>query len=250
MKVQVLYFAALRERVGVESEELELAEGARVRELLASLAERHDFLRGLRGFRVAVDQAFAKEDAVLTEGAEVALIPPVAGGSADDAPVEDECLHVALVEEPITADGLHALATHPESGAVQVFLGVVRNHHEGRQVLHLEYQAYEAMAVEEMRRIGMRLLVEHPEVRRVALVHRVGDLQIGEASVGVAVSTPHRRHAFRACEWGIDRIKETVPVWKREHYTDGEPEWVRANCMHHAHDEGDAPVPGPALDEQ
>ncbi len=228
MRVRVLYFAALAEKVGSSGEEIELPAGALVRDLLAVLSGRHAFLRGLRGFRVAVDHRFASAEAPLAEGAEVALIPPVAGGA-------DDRLRISLGSAPIDPATLLEAVADPRSGAVLVFLGVVRNHEKGRRVLHLEYQAYEKMAELELVRLGEELLERFPGVRKAALVHRFGDLAIGEASVGVAVSSDHRGVSFDACEWGIDTLKERVPIWKREHYEDGEAEWVRADCMGHDH---------------
>lgn len=229
MKIRILYFAALKERLGLPEEPLELPDGSRVADLVAALAARHPYLRGLRGFRVAVNQAYAKDGDPVPDGAEVALIPPVSGGAP--APTV-----IRLVREAFTGDQLWKLVDHPSAGAVAVFLGVVRDWNDGRPVLHLEYEAYEAMARAELERVAARVREAYPDVLGVALFHRFGDLAIGEASVGVAVSSPHRAEAFEACRLGIDTIKETVPIWKREHYADGPPEWVRADCMGHRHE--------------
>lgn len=222
----MLYFAALRERVGAGEEDLELAPDADVAALLAALGERHAALRGLTGFRVAVNQRFADPGDAVPDGAEVALIPPVAGGAPAAAAV-----HVALTREPLRAEALLARVDHPEAGAQAIFLGVVRDHHRGRAVARMEYEAYEAMAVSELEGVARDLLAAHPDVRAVALEHRFGTLEIGEASVGVAVSSPHRKEAFAACQWGIDTIKERVPIWKKEHYLEGDHHWVRADEM-------------------
>lgn len=234
-KVRVLYFAALRERLGVGEEELELPADADVAMLLAALRDRHEVLRGLKGFRVAVNQRFSKEADAVPDGAEVALIPPVAGGAPEGPRV-----HVALTREPIRADALIARVDHPEAGAQAVFLGVVRDHHRGRAVARMEYEAYEAMAVSELQGVADKLLAQHPDVRGVALEHRFGALEIGEASVGVAVSSPHRKESFVACQWGIDTIKERVPIWKKEHYVEGDHHWVRADEMGERETEGAA----------
>lgn len=240
-KVRVLYFAALRERLGTDEEDLELSDGADVAALLAALRQRHEALRGLTGFRVAVNQRFAREADLVPDGAEVALIPPVAGGAP-----EGPRIHVALTREPIRADALIEKVEHPEAGAQAVFLGVVRDHHRGRAVARMEYEAYQAMAVSELEAVAAQLLVEHPEVRGVALEHRFGTLQIGEASVGVAVSSPHRQQAFLACQWGIDTIKERVPIWKKEHYVEGDHHWVRADEMGEREAAGSQPGRGPS----
>jgi len=233
MRVRVLYFAALRERVGVPEEELEAPEGTRVEGLLELLRERHEGLRGLQGFRVAINQRFSTLEAEVPAEAEVALIPPVAGGAGD---------WVALVRAPILPDALQRAVEHPGAGAQALFLGVVRDHHAGREVARMDYEAYEAMAEAELGRIAERLREGHPEVLRLALVHRFGRLEIGEASVGIAVASAHRKAAFRACEWAIDAVKETVPIWKLEHYADGERSWVRADEM--GVGEPAAPPPG------
>lgn len=227
MKIRLLYFAALRERLGLEEEVLELPEAATVAVLLEVLAERHELFRGLRGFRIAVDRKFARNRDVIPEGAEVAVIPPVAGGGSEEA---IRC-RVALVKDPITQDDLVGQLGDPGAGAQVVFLGVVRDHHQGRDVARIDYQAYEAMAEAELERIGERLLEQHPEVLRAVLVHRFGLLEVGEASVGVGVATGHRGEAFEACRWAIDAIKESVPIWKKEHYLEGDHHWVRADEM-------------------
>jgi molybdopterin synthase catalytic subunit len=226
MKIRLLYFAALRERLGVDQEALELTDGATVQDLLVVLAEKYELFRGLRGFRVAVNQKFAREADPISEGAEVAIIPPVAGGCGDTSRVT-----VSLTRAEISCDALLEQIRHPGSGAQVSFLGVVRDNHQGREVARIDYQAYEAMAEAELARIGERLLEAHPEVLRACLVHRFGVLEVGEASVGVAVSTGHRGSAFEACRFGIDAIKESVPIWKKEHYVEGDHHWVRADEM-------------------
>lgn len=238
MKIRLLYFAALRERLGLEEEDLELPEGATVAVLLEVLAERHELFRGLRGFRIAVERKFARENDPIPEGAEVAVIPPVAGGAGGR-------VQVALTREVLSADALSEQVGHPGAGAQVVFLGVVRDHHQGRDVARIDYQAYEAMAEAELERIGARLLESFPGVERAILVHRVGLLEVGEASVGVAVSTAHRAEAFEACRWGIDAIKESVPIWKKEHYREGDHRWVRADEMGAAEETDETPPESP-----
>lgn len=224
MKIQVLYFAVLKERVGLPHETLEVPEGTGTQDLLEILAERHEVFRGLTGFRLALNQEFLNQPKLLADGDEVAVIPPVSGGQAPR-------LFVALGRDPISSDALTEAVAHPSAGAITSFLGVVRDQHQGKAVRHLEYEAYEAMAEKELRRVGEELLAKFPEVLRLALVHRFGDLAIGEASVGVAVATAHRRLSFEVCQAGIDTVKERVPIWKREHYESGEIAWVRADEM-------------------
>lgn len=233
-EVTVLYFAALRERLGRAEESLDLPADATVAELLAALRARHPTLAALRGFRVAVNQEFADEGDPVPAGAEVALIPPVAGG----APPAPPRVTTRLTADPISADALAAEIAHPGAGAQAVFLGVVRDAHRGREVARMDYEAYEGMAAAELARVAADLIEAHPAALRVSLVHRFGRLEIGEASVGVAVAAAHRKEAFRACEWGLDEIKARVPIWKKEHYLEGDHHWVRADEMGAADEAG------------
>jgi molybdopterin converting factor subunit 1 len=236
MQVRILYFAAVRELVGLEEETLVLPSTVRdVRALSAHLEGRHVALAGRLGaVRFAIDEAFAELDARLHEGAVVALIPPVAGGSGLASARE----RVAIRHEPLSIDAVMALVQHPGAGAVTLFLGTVRDHNAGREVTALEYSAYESMAVAEMARVVEELEREIPVVR-LAVHHRVGMLAVGDAAVVCAASSPHRDEAFRAGRALIDRIKERVPIWKRELGPDGHAwvGWEDARCTpgHHEH---------------
>ncbi len=134
-----------------------------------------------------------------------------------------------IVREPISIERLVEAVEDPGAGAICTFLGVVRDHNLGRQVQYLEYEAYPEMAVPAMERIADEIRSRWA-VTHVAMVHRVGRLEIGEASVGIAVSSPHRAEAFAACHYAIDRLKETVPIWKKEIWTDGE-EWIEGTAI-------------------
>ena len=138
-----------------------------------------------------------------------------------------------VTDRPLSEAALTEAVAHPEAGGVVVFSGVVRNETGGRRVKFLEYEAHGQMAEAKMREIGEMLRARWPSVKRVAIAHRVGRLEIGEASVVVAVSAAHRREAFEACRFAIDRLKETIPVWKKEHFEDGEV-WVglQSECDH------------------
>ena len=138
-----------------------------------------------------------------------------------------------VVEEPLSADAVAAAVTVPEAGGVAVFLGVVRNQTAGRRVVALEYEAHVPMATAKMREIAVSVRQRWPGILGVALVHRIGRLEIGESSVMIAVSSPHRAEAFDACRFAIDTLKETVPVWKKEFFEDGEV-WVglQGDCDH------------------
>ena len=125
-----------------------------------------------------------------------------------------------VTTEPLDARELEAVVNNPGAGAICTFTGIVRDNSEGRSVTHLEYEAYAEMAVPQMKKIGEEIRERWPEAR-VAMAHRTGHLEIGEISVVVSVSCPHRNEAFEACRWGIDRLKESVPIWKKEHAVDG-----------------------------
>jgi molybdopterin synthase catalytic subunit len=161
-----------------------------------------------------VEDRYVSPDHPLREGDELTLIPPVSGGS----------VHVALVQDPIRVEELLARVRHPHAGAVVLFLGTVRDHVTGPRVLHLDYEAYERMAVAEMQRIAGEVTQRWPVVG-VALEHRVGRLEVGEVSVAVAVSAPHRKDAFEAGRYAIDALKVRVPIWKKEVW-EGGARWV------------------------
>lgn len=238
MRVTLLYFAAVRELTGTSEEIVELPLEVRtIQELAAFLEERRPVLRGrLAKVRFAVNEEFATVERALAPGDVVALIPPVAGGS-DRRPARER---VALCSGELSVDAVTTLVKHPGAGALAMFVGVVRDHNEGRAVTSLEYSAYEPMAVAEMTRIVGEIESELPVVR-VAVHHRIGELAVGEAAVVCAASAPHRADALRAVRLVIDRIKERVPIWKREKGPDGTAwvGWEDARCTaDHRHDTG------------
>jgi molybdopterin synthase catalytic subunit len=215
MRIQVLYFAAARERTKTAREEIDVPEGTTAGALATLLGERHAELRSILGrLRLAVNQDFAEPAQVLREGDEVALIPPVSGGV-------DPC---RVVDRPISAEEVAAAVAGPGAGAVVTFVGAVRGESHGRNVLRLEYEAYAEMADAKMRAIAGDAARKWPGAR-VAMLHRTGVVQVGEVSVAIAVATAHRAEAFEACRYCIDRLKEEAPIWKREVYSDGS-EWV------------------------
>jgi len=221
MRVRVLFFGRLKEIVGRAQDEAELSEGARVEDLFARYGSRFPELAQYRSSVVAsVNQEFAEWRAPLSSGDEVAFLPPVSGGQtpgADTRVAEDI---YELAREPIRGTEIVAQLKAPEDGAVVVFDGIVRNHSGGRRTLYLDYEAYEPMALAKMRAIGAALRGKFP-IHRMAMVHRLGRLEIGETSVFIAVSSPHRRAAFDACRFAIDTLKRTVPIWKKEYFADG-----------------------------
>ncbi len=216
--IRVLYFAAARERAGVATDEVEPgASGSTVADVLAVVVARRPGLAAIASqCRVAVDQVFAKPDATVPDGAEVAIIPPVSGGAVGKA---------VVLDVPLSVDAAIAAVQHPGAGAVVVMLGTVRDHVsvDGQVkdgVARLEYEAYAAMAEQVMGAIVDEAEQRWPGVRGHVL-HRTGSLQVGDTAVVVATSAAHRAFAFDACRHVIDRLKQDAPIWKREHRTSG-----------------------------
>ena len=220
MRVRVLFFGRLKDIVGKAEEQAEVSEGARVEDLFERYGRNFPELSKFRASVAAsVNQEFAEWRAPLAAGDEVAFLPPVSGGAipADAAVEENLC---ALVRTPIETSEIVAQLKAPSDGAVLVFEGIVRNHSAGRSTLYLEYEAYEAMAIAKMREIGAQMR-EKFAIRRFAMIHRLGRLEIGETSVMIAVCSAHRAAAFDACRFGIDTLKRSVPIWKKEFFRDG-----------------------------
>lgn len=217
MRVRVLFFGRLKEIVGRAEDHVDLPDGARVEDVFARYGQAHPRLAEFRSSVVAsVNEEFATWSLALNAGDEVAFLPPVSGGS--DAAVADdifELVHAAIRLEPLIARVKQA-----HDGAVVTFDGIVRNHSGCRPTRYLDYEAYEPMALEKMRAIGATIR-ERFAVDRIAIVHRLGRLEIGETSVLIAVSAAHRGVAFDACRFAIDTLKRSVPIWKKEYFADG-----------------------------
>jgi molybdopterin synthase catalytic subunit len=228
MQVRVIAFGILKEWLRPDATAVELPDGATVGTLLESLRAmlpEHAAADGLRGIAVSVNAEYAQAAHILHDGDEVGLLPPVSGGAVRTAnPLEESEgereVVVALTRERIDAGKIVAAAKRGEDGAVVVFDGIVRNHSRGRRTLFLDYEAYEEMAVRQMRELG-RKARERFSVRQVTMVHRLGRLEIGETSVLIVVASAHRTAAFEACRWLIDTIKQQVPIWKKETFADG-----------------------------
>jgi len=208
VRVVVKLFAGLRERAGWPERTVELPDGA----LLGDLWEALELGQEPAGLLYAVNREYAELGRVLSDGDEVALIPPVSGGA------------FRITDEPLSLEDAASEVADAHAGAIATFTGTVRAESRGRRVLYLEYEAYTEMAESVMAGLAA-VLKERYDLHDVAIHHRVGRVEIGDASVVIAVSAPHRRDALAACTSAIDELKETVPLWKKEVYEGGE-EWV------------------------
>jgi len=233
MRVQVIPFGVLKDWLGPSAVEVELPDGACVAALLERLSETARAgapERLLQGIAVGVNAEYAGASTILHDGDEVGLLPPVSGGAprpelaqtADAAGqgAGEAAISVTLTREPIAAGKIVAAAKRGDDGAVVVFDGIVRNHSRGRPTLHLDYEAYEEMAIRQMQELAGKAR-QRFAVRQVIMVHRLGRLEIGETSVLIVVASAHRSAAFEACRWLIDNLKQTVPIWKKETFVDG-----------------------------
>ena len=226
MRLRVLFFGMLKEVVGRPSEEIDLPEGADLGSVFDRYAAQHPRLREMAPSIVAArNQEFAGLGTPLADGDEVAFLPPVSGGiGADPVELESGPHYFALTRCPINTSAVISRILTGGDGAVVTFEGVVRNNTKGRGTLFLDYECYEAMALKMLAKIGCEVAGSF-EVSRVAMVHRLGRMLIGETSVAVIVTAPHRRAAFEAALEGINQLKKLVPIWKKEHFVDGEV-WV------------------------
>jgi MoaE-MoaD fusion protein len=228
MRARVLFFGVLKDLVGRSSEDAEFAEDADLRAVLDHYAALSPAVGKMAGsIVVARNQEFAEPATKIAEGDEIALLPPVSGGSeqaADPLEMEEGGNYFAITRQSIDARRLSARLLRGSEGALVTFEGTVRNHTGGRRTLYLDYEGYEPMALRTMAEIGRELAGAYP-VERLAMAHRLGRLLVGETSVVVAVAAAHRRPAFEAALEGINRLKKRVPIWKKEHFADGEV-WV------------------------
>lgn len=231
MIVHIRYFAVLRERMGLESESLEFdgRDDVRAEDVFTACLKGHfedpDKLKP--HLRVAINQDFASFDAIVKDGDEIAFIPPVSGGSSPVSASEDlasDDRRFRMTMEPIETSRVRDLVARPFAGALTVFEGRVRDHTGDRKVAYLEYEAYPEMALKKLIETASAAEEKWADTS-VAIHHRYGKLDIGEIAVAIAVSSPHRAEAFDACRWVIDRLKENVPIWKKEVGPGGES-WV------------------------
>jgi molybdopterin converting factor subunit 1 len=211
MQIRVLFFGVLKDLAGRSSDSLTLPDQATAGDLLEHYETQFAAFKGkLSSIAISVNQEYAGPEARLRSGDEVALLPPVSGGLT----------RIAIVRETVDSAAELEKIKRPEDGAAVVFEGVVRNHSRERRTLFLEYEAYEEMAWKQMDSLAEQALVQF-QIRDVAVVHRLGRLEIGETSVLIIVASAHRAAAFEACRWLIDTLKRTVPIWKKEHFEDG-----------------------------
>ena len=223
VNIRVLFFGAARDLVDSNPLELALDEPATVSSAFRKLVERFSQLERFgRSLLFAVNQEYATPETSLQENDELAVFPPVSGGSSCDyrCPVD----FFELTTGPIDVGEVARRVVLPECGATVTLDGYAREWTKGKQTSYLVYEAYDAMALTEMERLGAEAHKRF-EIAHLGIVHRTGRLEIGETSVVIAASAPHRKAAFEACEWAIQELKRTVPIWKKEVYADGE-EWV------------------------
>ncbi len=218
MKIRIRYFALLREVVGQGEETLTVPDGACVTDVRTLLLTRYPGLESaMQRSLCAVNHTYVPAETVLHEDDQLVFIPPTGGG----APMEPL---IQLTRQPLERDTLIAAVSHPSAGGIVVFEGVVRDNARGKRVRYLEYEVYEEMALGQIQAIVAEAQ-QRWGVERVAVAHRFGRLEIGEASVIIVVASPHRAEAFDACRYIIDTLKATVPIWKKEVALNGE-EWV------------------------
>ena len=212
MQVRVLFFGVLKDLVGKRNEFIVLAPNATVGDLLSQLENRTPRLKAvLSSVAMSVNEEYAGPEVILKQGDEIALLPPVSGGTASSC---------VITREPINTQKVLDQLKQPEDGAVVVFEGIVRNNTRGRSTLYLDYEAYESMALKQMQSLTEQALADF-KIRDAVIIHRLGKLEIGETSVLIVVASAHRAAAFDACRWLIDTLKRTVPIWKKEHFEDG-----------------------------
>ena len=241
IQVTIRLFASAREAVGTNTLEWTLAPGATVASVLERLGRDHSGLASLLPhLLLSVNQAYAQADQILANGDEIGVIPPVSGG-ATDIPINDDskgsedaveagranrrARRAWVSDQPLDVNELFAAVAHPDAGAVLLFAGTVREHTGNKVTRSLTYEAYEEMAGTEMEAICSECEERWPAVR-VAMVHRHGDLEIGEASILIAVASPHRPEAYEASRYALEELKARVPVWKKEIWSDGTSTWV------------------------
>jgi len=228
MRVRVLFFGVLKDLVGCAEDTLEVRDGTTLGDVFEHYSQRFATLRGKRpSILFARNQEFAVPGALLADHDEIAFLPPVSGGSGNPTGTNERHIF-SIVRAAIDAQALARRLQSPADGAMVTFEGVVRNNTKGRATAYLDYEGYEPLAQARMRQIGLEIAAQF-QLSGIGIVHRLGRLQVGEASVVIVAAAPHRRPAFEAALLAIDRLKREVPIWKKEHFEDGavwvEGEW-------------------------
>jgi len=219
--IELKFFGACREAVGLSSCRLEVAAPATAQSVVEEIKQRFHPLNQFKGpLLIALNEEYASRDQEVKDGDTVAIFPPVSGGSQEDI--------FEITREAISPEAIRARLLRGSAGAVVTFDGVARNNTKGRRTLFLEYEGYEPMAIKTMRRIGEEVRRQW-DIDRIGIVHRLGRIEIGESSVVIVVTSAHRKIAFAACQYAIDRLKQIVPIWKREHFEDGAV-WVEGQA--------------------
>ncbi len=220
MQVRVLFFGVLKDDVGCGEEALEVESGSTLENVFEHYAQRFETLREKRpSILFARNQEFAAPATLIADNDEVAFLPPVSGGSEHSGEPPDEN-HFSITRSVIDSQGLARQLQSDSDGAVVIFEGVVRNNTKGCKTAYLDYEAYEAMGLAQMTRIGQEVAKEFG-LGRIGIVHRLGRLTVGEASVAIVATSPHRRAAFAGALEAIDRLKREVAIWKKEYFEDG-----------------------------
>lgn len=223
MQVRVLLFGVLKDMAGRSSDVLSLPDRACARDVISHYESQFPAMKGSLGsIAISLNQEYVQPAAKLNPGDEIALLPPVSGG-ADETQAQaaiSKSIRATITRDQIETEVVRRRIQRPEDGATVIFEGIVRNHSRGRRTLFLDYEAYEEMALKQLDALAAEACSRF-EVRDVAIVHRLGKIEIGETSILIVVASAHRAAAFEACRWLIDTIKRTVPIWKKEHFEDG-----------------------------
>lgn len=219
MQVRLLFFASLKDIVGARRLQIDVPAGATVADVLTHLESSYPRLKDYRPVVLtAINEEYVDHRAQVSDGDEVAIFPPVSGGEVASASIYQ------ITRDPIDARRIAQEMLRGEDGAICIFEGVVRNNSKGKRTLHLVYEGYESMALKKLEEIGL-FVRQAWDIDGIAMIHRLGRLDIGETSVAVIVTSAHRRTAFDACHYAIDKLKKVVPIWKKEFFEDGEV-WI------------------------
>jgi molybdopterin synthase catalytic subunit len=223
IRVQVLFFGAARDSAGTREIELALNSGSNAADAFAEILRTYPELKRFgRSLLFAVNEEYAVSDREIRHGDELAVFPPVSGGSSENSEIAPDFFEIT--QDPLDVGAIARRVVLPQCGATVTLDGYAREWTKGRRTLFLDYEAYAPMALKEMERLGVEAHRQF-EIAYIGIVHRIGRLEIGETSVVISVGAPHRRAAFEACEWAIKELKRTVPIWKKEVFEDGEV-WV------------------------